>query len=262
MFDESFLSLFKDGDSIIDRKFDENEFFLFNENKKCNSIKNDSSINSYEDKENSIYEIFECTNILTKLRTIFIRIDIIKKRGRKSNNQKAVGIIGKHDKNSKDNKLRKVKVIIFETIFRTINLLLGIINVNNVNKELKRLNNEQTKELRVEYNKELLNTKNKDIFSSDISSKYRDEPDYNKKIIKSIYEEKEKYEKVVEILEKALEECFQDFRDEENESELKKMLKKVFDEKLKKETDEYKNDIWEMIINYEKIFREIKKPRY
>ena len=80
MFDESFLSLFKDGDSIIDRKFDENEFFLFNENKKCNSIKNDSSINSYEDKENSITEIFECTNILTKLGTIFIRIDIFKKK--------------------------------------------------------------------------------------------------------------------------------------------------------------------------------------
>ena len=80
MFDESFLSLFKDDDSIIDRKFDENEFFLFNENKKCNSIKNDSSINSYEDKENSITEIFECTNILTKLGTIFIRIDILKKK--------------------------------------------------------------------------------------------------------------------------------------------------------------------------------------
>ena len=80
MFDESFLSLFKDDDSIIDRKFDENEFFLFNENKKCNSIKNNSSINSYENKENSITEIFECTNILTKLGTIFIRIDIFKKK--------------------------------------------------------------------------------------------------------------------------------------------------------------------------------------
>ena len=173
-----------------------------------------------------------------------------------------MGIIGKHDKNSKDNKLRKVKVIVFETIFRTINLLLSIINVNNVNKELKRLNNEQTKELRVEYNKELLITKIKYIFSNDISTKYIDESDYNNKIIKSIYEEKEKYEKVVEILEKTLEECFQDFRDEENESELKKMLKEILDEKLRNETNEYRNHIWEMIINYEKIFREIKKPRY
>ena len=40
------------------------------------------------------------------------------------------------------------------------------------------------------------------------------------------------------------------------------MLKMKFDEKLIKETDEYRNHIWEMIINYEKIFREIKKPRY
>ena len=59
-----------------------------------------------------------------------------------------------------------------------------------------------------------------------------------------------------------MEECLQDFRDKDNENELKKIFKKIFDEKLKKETKEYKNDIWEMIINYEKIFREIKKPRY
>ena len=80
LYDRTLSSLFKDDDSIKDGKFDENEFFLFNENKKCNSIKNDSSINSYEDKENSITEIFECTNILTKLGTIFIPIDILKKK--------------------------------------------------------------------------------------------------------------------------------------------------------------------------------------
>ena len=229
-----------------------------NESQNLLSIQNNTIISNAENKENEITEIIECKNILTQLKAKNQISIIINAKGRKTNKQKASDINGKHTKDSKDNKLRKVKVIAFETVLQTINSLLII---RDANKKLKKLKDEQIKELNVEYNKKLLITQIKDIFSNDISSVYVDGPDYNKNVIKSIYKKKEKYKKVITILEKTFEQCFQDFRDEKNENELKKTLEKILDEKLEKETNEYKKDIKDIINNFEIIFREIKKPR-
>ena len=219
--------------------------------------------NGIDYKENEVQNLISVqdntiANILTELKEKkFIGV-IINKMGRKTNEQKACDIKGKHTKDSKDNKLRKVKVVAFEAILQTINSLLI---AKNANKILKKLKDEQIKELNVKDNKKLLTTKIKDIFSKDISSVYVDAHDYNKKVIKNIYKEKEKYKEVITILEKKFEQCFQDFRDEKNENDLKKTLKKILGEKLKKETIEYKNDIINIINNFEDIFRKIKKPR-
>ena len=230
--------------------------FINNEDEIVDPMQKVFSMNIDKNEEKSKTESIEYPHIVTEIDG---KVCIaIKNKGRKTNKEKSTGITGGHNKYSHDNKLRKVKVIAFEAIFRTINLLLKNIDAN---KQLKRLNNEQTKELGVLYNRKLLLTKIKYIFSNDISSKYKDKPDYNKKIIKSIYEEKGKYAKVIEILEKTLEECFQDFRDKDNENELKKIFKKIFDEKLKKETKEYKNDITDIINDFEKIYRGKKNPR-
>ena len=229
-----------------------------NESQNLLPIQNNTIISNAENKENEITEIIECKNILTQLKEKNHISIIINTKGRKTNEQKASDIKGKHTKDSKDNKLRKVKVIAFETVLQTINSLLII---TDANKKLKKLKDKQIKELNVEYNKKLLITKIKDIFSNDISSVYVDSPDYNENVINSIYKEKEKYQKVITVLEKTFEQCFQDFRDEKNENELNKTLKKICDEKLEKETTQYKNDIKDIINNFEKIFREIKKPR-
>ena len=237
-FNFSYFSKLKD-----DFKFKENE------DKNLIFIQNNNFINNNENLETPNFEIKE---------KIFYGIVINNKKGRKKKEQKEKGIKGLHNKYAKDNKLRKVKVLAFEAIFRTINSLLKIVDEN---KQIKRLNNEQIKELKVSYNLILLNNKIKYIFSDKISTKYVDESDYNVKMINSIYEEKEKYEEAIKILDKTLEECFRDFRDKENENELKKMLIKVIDERLKNKEKEYIDDIWKIVFNYEKIFREIKKPR-
>lgn len=180
------------------------------------------------------------------------------KRGRKTNMQKAMGIKGKHTKFIDGNKLRKAKVIIFQAIFQIINLFLKRIDKN---KQIKRLKNEQTKELGIEYNRRLLKTKIKDIFSKDISSKYKNvNSDYNEKIITSIYDKKEENIEVIKFLEKTLEECLQDFKDEKNENELKKEMEKVFDKNLKNENDQYKTEIKNKIDDFVEIFQS-KKSR-
>ena len=259
----------KDDDSInqslnFSYSFTLKDDFKFKENEDKNLIfiQNNNFINFINNNENletSNIEIYECRNILNQIREkIFYGIVINNKKGRKKKEQKEKGFKGLHNKYSKDNKLRKVKVLAFEAIFRTINSLLKIVDEN---KQIKRLNNEQIKELKVSYNLILLNNKIKYIFSDKISTKYVDESDYNVNMINSIYEEKEKYEEAIKILDKTLEECFRDFRDKENENELKKTLIKVIDERLKNKEKEYIDDIWKIIFNYEKIFREIKKPR-
>ena len=237
-----------------------NDFnFKYNEKENLIDMQKNTFINIFENIENSYMEIIECVNILTQIKEKnFIGILINNQKGRKTNEQKTNGIKGKHNKYSPDNMLRKAKVIVFEAILQTINSIL--INID-VNKKLKILKNEQVKELKVSYNKELLNTKIKDIYSKEISSKYVVDSDYNEKMIKSIYEEKEKYTEVIKILEKTLEECFQDFRDKENENKLKEMLKKIIDIRLQKETNEYKNDVMDTINDFVKIFRETKKSR-
>ena len=225
-------------DNIFPREETLSNYDIFNQNQNFIPNINDSNpISNYGNEEN---------------------LNSQNNRGRKTNMEKAMGIEGKHTKFSDDNKLRKAKVIIFEANYQNINSLL---KNKDKNKQIKRLNNEQTKELGVEYNRRLLKTKIKDIYSKNISSKYKNlNPDYNKKIITSIYDKKEEYIEVIKFLDKTLEECLQDFKDEKNENGLKKQMEEIFDKKLKNEKDQYKTEIKNKIDNFVKIFQSI-KPR-
>ena len=77
-YEEYGSSIFNNYDLLNSPTYKNDNSINDNENDYWDQFKSDESLN--EDKENSIYEIFECINILTKLRTIFIRIDIIKKK--------------------------------------------------------------------------------------------------------------------------------------------------------------------------------------
>ena len=255
--------IFRNDDSIDNSFLSDqiDDYSLFNKDFESeNIISKQSEVpinNSPREKneKNPIVELTECTNNLTKINK-FKTIDILSKRGRRRNEEKIDGIEAKHSKNSQDNKLRKVKVIAFETVIQAINL-----HIINKRKKLRKLEHGLVRELDVEFNRKLLKTQIKDIFSKGIPSRCEINPYHNREIIEEIYKKREINAEVIKILEKTFEECFQVFIDEKNESQLKIIFNYIIREKLEKETREYRKDIMEIIKNFAKIFFEDKKPR-
>ena len=107
----------------------------------------------------------------------------IKKRGRKTNKTKNKI----HNKESPDNILRKIKNRLFKYIWIFLNKILNL----EGDKKLAKLNYvKNISSLQREREINCLDMKLKDIFSSDISEKYKKRPkDYNKKIIDDIINE-------------------------------------------------------------------------
>ena len=107
----------------------------------------------------------------------------IKKRGRKTNKTKNKI----HNKESPDNILRKIKNRLFKYIWIFLNKILNL----EGDKKLAKLNYvKNISSLQREREINCLDMKLKDIFSSDISEKYKKRPkDYNKKIIEDIINE-------------------------------------------------------------------------
>ena len=109
-----------------------------------------------------------------------------KKRGRKTkeNNKSET-----HDKRCPDNIIKKVKATIFKYILLFLN---KIINENFKFKvELLKLDYRFVERIEKEQNLKLLNMRLKDLFSKDISPKYKYKypKDYNKKIIEKILQD-------------------------------------------------------------------------
>ena len=109
-----------------------------------------------------------------------------KKRGRKPTKQKRET----HDKRSPDNIIRKVKVFIFKFILLFLN---NIINENIKYKKIKLLKLDYKFINRIKADQELkiLNMSLKELFSNDISPKFKNKcpKDYNKEIIARILKE-------------------------------------------------------------------------
>ena len=110
-----------------------------------------------------------------------------KKRGRKTNISKKFEI---HNKMSPDNIVKKIKASIFNFILAFLN---NIINLSDesyrlYNVELLKLDYKYVKTLKKEQEIELLNMTLKDIFSKDISPKYKSKfhKNYNKQIIENV----------------------------------------------------------------------------
>ncbi len=181
-----------------------------------------------------------------------------------------------HTKYSENNRIRKIKVYLKNTLFEKINSEIQkntiIINIDgkeyNVDKLLV-INKNQIINTNVAENLKFLNTQLKEIFSVDISKKLKSYPlNYNKLVIEKLYQDN--LTNLTCILDKTFLECLKYFRkdkdvfDDENYSCLKG-IEKDFEEIPKKfmkknHDDKYINMIIDLINNFEIIY-ENKMPR-
>ena len=187
------------------------------------------------------------------------------KFGRKKKNSSETG---KHNKYSGDNLIRKCKGILLHYLYLLINDLIkeNYKNDSNYNEKTKRLlkiNQNQIINSDVEYNKKFIFKTLKDIFSENISlrnSRYH--LDHNKKLIKSLLNDKNKekrnlFEKIFNL---SFIQCLKHFRGSEKIKELENLTK--YEDVCKKleDDEDYLYTFKYYIENYEKIM-EKKKSR-
>ena len=181
-----------------------------------------------------------------------------------------------HTKYAENNRVRKIKVYIKDTLFEKINYEIkkNSIVINNEGKEynidrLLDINPKQIINTNVVENINFLKTQLKEIFSVEISKKYKNYPlNYNKLVIKKLYQENIK--NVTCILDKTFLECLKYFRKDKDvfnneEYFCLQGIEKNFEEISKKfriegHDNKYIYMIIDLINNFEIIY-ENKMPR-
>ena len=131
---------------------------------------------------------------------------------------------GKHNKFSDNNLSRRCKHILLNYLYIFINYLLKEVYDNNNlseenRKQLLKINQKQVLNNKVDYNIKFLNKKLKDIFSDNISKKYRKySPQYNKILIEQLLNEKDEAKKNLfeKIFNLTFFDCLKYFRGETN----------------------------------------------
>lgn len=189
--------------------------------------------------------------------------------GRKSIKEKEEGKIGKHTKNSDDNKIRKIKSFFGKSIHKYLNECL------KEGEELLKLEIMVSKDLKKDYNEKLFNQTLKDLFmNTNISDKYKHKNQKgNEILIKKIYSENEETD-VINILNLTYREAFDWFRNKvkygyeidpknkkkvEGFQDIEAFIYKIYEQEKKKgeseeEINEYISDIINLCINFEKWF--------
>ena len=244
----------------------ENIIAPFNLNKKINFNKNENNITNFN------------TNFITKpkVKELIFQINKIKKKeikkvlGRKrKNNNYNNNKMGKHNKYSSDNIIRKIKAKLLDSILYCLNSSFQ--NEKTINCDdkyskiiLLKIDQKIIKNINVNYMIKSLKTQIKDIFSEKISTKYRNyPPDYNKILIKKIYAENIQT-KAISILDKTLFECLEHFRGSKYYKELDSLEEnyKVFINELKYngETEDYINEFKKKVDTFEGYFKS-RNPR-
>lgn len=193
--------------------------------------------------------------------------------GRKT---KKSGLTGPHGKYAEDNRVRKVKVCLKDSLFRKINseIQKNAISINIDGKEYKvdgllDINQEQTINTTVGENLKLLKRELKDFFSVGISNKFKNYPkNFNKLIIEKLYQEN--FANVTCILDKTFLDSLKYFRKDKDvydneEFSCLQGIEKDFEElpqKFRKEghDNRYINMVIDLINNFEQIYYE-KTPR-
>ena len=187
------------------------------------------------------------------------------KFGRKKKNSAETG---KHNKYSGDNLIRKCKGVILHYLYLLINQLIrenykNDVNYNEKTKKLLKINQNQIINSDVEYNKKFIFKTLKDIFSENISMRCsRYNLDHNKKLIKSLINDKDKekrklFEKIFNL---TFLQCLKHFRGSEKIKELEKLTKYEDVCKSMEDDEDYLYTFKYYIENYEKIM-EKKKSR-
>ena len=251
-------------DCIINTQFlddsIENDSIILGKNDFLTQINNNNTI--LENNNLDIYEIPHFNPIQQNTKTLL---------GRKKKNS---GEMGKHNKYSENNMIRKLKVIIKNAILNFINSKIQnelklsniIINDKKIEKERIKLLNikqDQIVDTSVENNIKFMHTKIKDILSYEISGNYNNFPkEFNKLLIEQLYTI-EKSEDVTCIFEMTFLECLKYFRMDEdiiNNSKYKclsgfeKNYEEIKDKLLKDNDEKYANGFVNLLKNYEKIY--------
>ena len=186
------------------------------------------------------------------------------------------GLTGPHGKYAEDNRVRKVKVCLKDSLVRKINseIQKNKISINIDGKEyrvnrLLDINQEQTTNTTVGENLKLFKCELKDFFSVEISNKYKNYPkNFNKLIIEKLYQEN--LTNVTCILDKTFLDSLKYFRKDKDvynneEYSCLKGIEKDFEDlpkNFRKEghDNRYINLVIDLINNFEKIYFG-KKPR-
>lgn len=244
-----------------------------NELNKINPINiNNKNINK---NENNI--TIKKTDFATKpkVKSLIFSINKINKKeikkvlGRKRNNNNKNKIMGKHNKYSSDNIIRKIKVKLLDSILYCLNSTFQKekkINCHTTysGKIFLKIDQNIIKNINVNNMLKFLKSKIKDIFSENISKKYINYPhDYNKILIKNIYADNI-YTKTISILDMTLFQCLEHFRGSKYYNELKSLEENynmiINDFKYSGETEEYINKFKELVDTFEEYFKS-KTPR-
>lgn len=199
-FDENSL----DFNQNLNNQLNANYFFqpeLNNSFEEENYYNENNFINIHNEEENiipnqdiiPIYNIASnINNVQNDLNSQYVAHNFI--LGRKT---KKSGLTGPHGKYAEDNRVRKVKVCLKDSLFRKINseIQKNAISIIIDGKEYKvdgllDINQEQTINTTVGENLKLLKRELKDFFSVGISNKFKNYPkNFNKLIIEKLYQE-------------------------------------------------------------------------
>lgn len=180
--------------------------------------------------------------------------EIRKKRGRKKKESNEVGM---HNKYTQDNIIKRIKNNIYNLILQFLNS--EIKKSFKVEKMLlKKINPKQSKINKVDENKSFIHKTLKDIYSNNISNKYKNfELEYNKKIIDKLVTQNNLEIKVkfTNLFNLTFIQCIDHLignikiKELEGIETLSQFLEKYFH----REESQYKEKLKETIINYEKI---------
>ena len=185
-----------------------------------------------------------------------------KKKGRKNKNSDEEG---DHTKYTEDNMIKRIRI-------NYINFLINKSNkeINNSYHDktllLKKLNPNQANIYRVEENKIFIHKKLKDIFSDDISNKYKTfEPKYNQKVIEKLMNEEnlEKKEKFTKLFNITFIESLEHLCGKKIIEGLEGFgtLDEFIDNYFKKEEEEYKEKLRKLTSKYKEIVENKKKRK-
>ena len=120
------------------------------------------------------------------------------KPGRKTKNSNRINCI--HNKFSDDNLIRRIKATVINALFVYINKILKIIYNNSAGKEKELLKHNQYQVInsKADYNRDFLRKSLKNIFSVDISSKFKNyDTNHNKNIINGLLNEKDERKRLI-----------------------------------------------------------------
>ena len=192
--------------------------------------------------------------------------------GRISNEQKKKGIEGKKTDLNIDNRINKIKAVVIVTARESINKEIKKKEEIDIF-ELKRIDSSTYKNVSVKFNRELMEKTMEEIFRGKISGLYDNDGNNiiidNNDLINYIKEDKNKkgYDFVNYILRKTFLQYLKLCRGSQNDGDLTeeysveiKEMRQLFEEKIKKKcekkNEDYKKALWDVINDFEVIFKD------